>query len=78
MTYSAGQGYRDGFNDRQDGKPSRNPYGSGTTNDPYWSEYKTGYFESDREIMEIARRTMKEEKKFLAEDDRWSVGRSDI
>ena len=78
MTYSAGQGYKDGHGDRTDGRSSRNPYGSGTSDDPYWREYKTGYFEADREIMENARRTVKEEKKFLAEDDRWSVDQTDV
>ena len=67
MSYTAGQGYRDGYNDRQSGSRSRCPFRSGTTDDPYWREYKAGYADADREILEDARRGVKEKNQFLSE-----------
>ena len=67
MNYNAGQGYRDGYSDRQGGSRSRCPFGSGTTDDPYWREYKQGYADADMKILEDARRGMKEQNQFLSE-----------
>lgn len=66
-TYTPGQGYKDGHSDRTNGHRSRCPYGSGTTDDPYWREYKEGYADADMRILENARRSMREDTKFLSE-----------
>ena len=67
MSYTPGKGYRDGYNDRHGGLQSRCPFGSGTTDDPYWTEYKQGYAEADRKIMQEARKSVQSESKFLAD-----------
>jgi len=67
MNYNPGQGYRDGYSDRKSGSRSRCPFGSGTTDDPYWREYKEGYADADMKILEDARRGMKEQNQFLSE-----------
>lgn len=73
ISYTAGQGYRDGHRDRNNGNVNRNLLDDVTTNDPYWREYKEGYGDADRKIMEDARRSVvNENKKYLA-DDPWSV-----
>jgi hypothetical protein len=74
MSYTPGQGYRDGYDDRHNGVKSRCPFGCGTTDDPYWTEYKEGYADADRKIMEDARRSINENKKFLTED-KWISSR---
>ena len=74
MAYTPGQGYKDGYHDRHSGTKSRCPYGSGTTDDPYWREYKEGYADADRRIMDDARNSITENKKFLSETDPWTIG----
>jgi hypothetical protein len=74
MSYTPGKGYRDGYNDRLGGQKSRCPFGSGTTDDPYWREYKEGYADADRKVMEDARSSINDKTRFLRETDPWSIG----
>jgi hypothetical protein len=55
--YTPGQGYRDGYMDRQQGKPNLSLLEVGLleNNNPYWDEYKLGYSEASRKIIEDAR-----------------------
>jgi len=57
MNYTPGKGYRDGFSDRQQGKPNLSliEFGVLENRNPYWDEYKLGYSEADRKIIEDAR-----------------------
>jgi hypothetical protein len=74
-SYIPGKGFKDGWNDRKEGKPNRwvIEMGSATTDDPYWGEYKHGYGEADVDILTNARRNVREEdqkkenSRFLAE-----------
>jgi len=67
--YEAGQGYRDGWNDRHEGEANRCPInGCATSDDLYWNEYRIGYSEACKQVLEDARKTIGEMKQFLAED----------
>ena len=52
--YIAGQGYKDGYQDRMTGKTNRSVI-SLEPDSPYWEEYKVGYSEASRRIIEDAR-----------------------
>jgi hypothetical protein len=75
VTYSPGQGYKDGWNDRQAGKPTAAPmgWGSATTDTSvYWEEYRIGYADASHRILDDAKRSIREMKKeisqYLAEE----------
>lgn len=68
MTYEQGKGYRDGWEDRHFGKPNAAPmgWGSATTDDAvYWDEYKVGYADASKKIVQEARRTIADMKNEL-------------
>lgn len=63
MAYIAGQGYRDGYNDRMSGNPNRYPFGmTSATSDSrvYWDEYLTGYTEANTKVLQDARHSVNE------------------
>lgn len=63
MEYIAGQGYRDGYNDRMSGQPNRCPLGmTSATSDRkvYWEEYATGYAEAHTKVLRDARNSVNE------------------
>lgn len=66
--YSPGKGYRDGYADRQQGKPNLSILEVGVleNNNPYWDEYKLGYGDATTKIIEDARSGLNE-KKFLVD-----------
>lgn len=57
MNYAPGKGYRDGYSDRQQGKPNLSLIETTLleNNNPYWNEYKLGYADADRKIIDEAR-----------------------
>lgn len=65
--YTPERGYKDGWHDRQNGKPSRSPTGFAGTASAYWNEYKIGYDDACKQIIADARRSIQEDKQFLAE-----------
>lgn len=68
--YTPERGYQDGWKDRHEGKPSRSPINFGWSSDnssPYWEEYRIGYDEACKKILEDARKSIQEDKQFLAE-----------
>lgn len=70
VIYFPGQGYKDGWNDRQAGKPNASPVGWGSaTSDKtvYWEEYRIGYAEASRKILEDAKRSIEEMKKDISQ-----------
>lgn len=77
MSYEPGKGYRDGWEDRHFGKPNMAPmgWGNATTDDSvYWDEYKQGYADASKRIVEDARRTISDmkadlNKRFLTESN---------
>jgi hypothetical protein len=66
-SYTAGQGYRDGWNDRIDGRPSRNTDATVAADFPYWKEYSEGYKDAESDVMEQARQSVLKHKRFLSE-----------
>ncbi len=73
--YTPGKGYKDGWNDRHEGKPKACPtqWGNATTdNGVYWDEYRIGYADASRKILENAKRSIEEMKQdisqYLTED----------
>jgi hypothetical protein len=75
VIYSPGQGYKDGWNDRHAGKANAAPmgWGSATTDKSvYWEEYRIGYAEASRRILDDAKRSIEEMKRdisqYLTED----------
>lgn len=70
VIYFPGQGYKDGWSDRQAGKPNASPMGWGSaTSDKtvYWEEYRIGYAEASRKILEDAKRSIEEMKKDISQ-----------
>jgi hypothetical protein len=68
--YTPERGYKDGWHDRMNGKPSMAPirWGNATTDHaPYWTEYRIGYQEACDHIILKARHSIQEDKQFLAE-----------
>lgn len=68
--YTPERGYRDGWKDRQEGKPNQAPVNFGWSSDnssPYWKEYRIGYDEACKQILSAARKSIQEDKQFLAE-----------
>jgi hypothetical protein len=66
--YIPGKGYRDGYQDRQQGKPNLSIIETSILENQsqYWEEYKLGYSEASKRIIEDARSTINE-KIFLVE-----------
>ncbi len=62
--YTAGQGYKEGYQDRMIGKPNR--YVIRMEDTPYWEEYNVGYSEASRKILEDARSKI-DNRDFLVE-----------
>ena len=73
--YIPGQGYKDGYQDRMNGLADRSI--SYASSQPYWSEYKQGYREAERNIIEKAKQGITESKKFLTENSRWAEGKDE-
>jgi len=67
MMYTAGQGYKDGFNDRMSGLPNKGEQKFGFSKTPYDQEYITGYSDAERRVLENARKEVNEDRKYLAE-----------
>lgn len=70
VIYFPGQGYKDGWNDRQAGKPNASPVGWGSaTSDKtvYWEEYRIGYAEASRKILEDAKKSIEEMKRDISQ-----------
>jgi hypothetical protein len=68
MNYQKGQGYKDGWNDRIEGKPNMSPSlrGCATTDDRvYWEEYVYGYADASRQVISDARKEIEEMKRFI-------------
>ena len=63
--YIPGQGYKDGYQDRMTGLADRSV--SYAVTQPYWAEYKQGYAEAERRIIEQAKQGITESKRFLSE-----------
>ena len=63
--YIPGQGYKDGYQDRMNGLADRSV--AYATSQPYWAEYRQGYAEAERNIIERARQGISENKRFLSE-----------
>lgn len=74
-SYIPGQGYKDGYQDRMNGLADRSV--SYASSQPYWSEYKQGYREAERNIIEKAKQGITESKKFLTENSRWAEGKDE-
>ena len=64
QNYTQGQGYRHGYEARTEGKemPEISKVGL------YWDEYRAGWFDAHRVILETARNDYKEYKKRLDEN----------
>ena len=64
QNYTQGQGYRHGYEARTEGKemPEISKVGL------YWDEYRAGWFDAHRVILENARNDYKEYKKRLDEN----------
>jgi hypothetical protein len=75
QSYIPGQGYKDGYQDRMNGLADRSI--SYASSQPYWSEYKQGYREAERNIIEKAKQGITESKKFLTENSRWAEGKDE-
>ena len=63
MKYVPGQGYKDGYGDRMEGRPNRYPFGmTSATSDSrvYWDEYLSGYNEANAKVIHDARRSVNE------------------
>ena len=70
VIYSPGKGYRDGWDDRHNGKPNASPmgWGSATTDKAvYWEEYRIGYADASRKILEDAKRSIDEMRKDISQ-----------
>lgn len=68
--YTKGQGYKDGWNDRTEGKPSRQPsaWGSATSDSKvYWEEYSQGYADACQQVISDARKDLEDMKRFLVD-----------
>ncbi len=62
--YIPGQGYQHGYNARTEGKEMPDTTEIGL----YWDEYRAGWFDAHRVIIENARRDYKDFKKKLDEN----------
>lgn len=62
--YVPGQGYKDGYEDRMSGKQNR--FLINFSEEHYWQEYKLGYEEASRRVLEDARHSVNS-KSFLVE-----------
>jgi len=64
MSYTPGQGYRDGWKDRMEGQPNKvykNPMNYTSLDDgPYGDEYNAGYREANEKVMREARKSVNE------------------
>jgi len=65
--YVPGKGYHDGYKDREQGKPNLGILESSIleNHNMYWEEYKMGYAEANRKIIEEARSNL--DRKFLVD-----------
>ena len=67
MEYTAGQGYKDGHRDRNEGKANMAAFGRVTENIMYWHEYDMGWKQADSEIMQEARESSRNGRNFLVD-----------
>jgi hypothetical protein len=63
--YKPGLGYTHGYEARNEGKEMPSSFESG----PYWDEYRAGWFDAHRVILETARREYDINKNKLQEND---------
>lgn len=80
-SYTPGKGYKDGWNDRYAGKPKTYPMEwdtAKTDHDIYCDEYRIGYADASRKILEDAKRSIEEMKQgisqYLTEDSDPPIG----
>jgi hypothetical protein len=67
MSYTPGQGYKDGFNDRMSGLENKCANKFGFSKTAYDQEYITGYSDAERRVLENARKEVNEDRRYLAE-----------
>jgi len=64
-SYTPGQGYKEGYNDRMNGLADRSI--THATTEVFWMEYRQGYMQAERNIIEKARHEVNESRRFLSE-----------
>lgn len=64
-SYIPGGGYKEGYNDRMNGLADRSI--THATTEPFWMEYRQGYMQAEKNIIEKARQEVNESRRFLAE-----------
>jgi hypothetical protein len=67
MEYIAGQGYKDGYRDRNEGKANMAAFGRVTENTMYWNEYDMGWNTADAAIIQEAREKSRNGRNFLVD-----------